>query len=154
MLGRALGRDSSEILDGIGHHVRRAHIETERPHERADELTGSRAHVRIIAMENRRELRRVFLERSRDRQQPAIDQIVEMQGAFLVRPEFIWKNREHRTAGDARLDEGAGVQAGNRRAVVERVEVVRARFRVDRIVAPHRQVRDAAPLDIIPVAFP
>src|SRR5262245_22099605 len=75
-----------------------------------------------------------------------------MQRAFLiVRGEFGREYREHRLANDRRLDEGTRVDPDDRRAVIERVEVVLLRLRIHRMRAPERDVGIASEIDLLPL---
>src|SRR5688572_7931758 len=67
-----------------------------------------------------------------------LEEVAEVNRSLLVIVKLRRKNGQHRPTDDARLDERAGVQADDRGAVVQRVEVVGAALPVDRIAAPHR----------------
>ena len=72
----------------------------------------------------------MLVEVARDVEQPAVlpAQVVEVQGAFLGVCEGGVGDGEHCLADDPGLDQAAGVDADDARAVGERVEVPRARL--------------------------
>ena len=110
---------------------------------RSDELTNERLTVARWCCDCFGELRHVLVQSVPDRQEPATggQEIVEVNGPVLVFCEFRYDDRQHRTADNAGLDEGARVQAHNRGAVKYRIEVVGTSVFIDRIAAPHDGVQ-------------
>ena len=102
------------------------------------------------------ELFQVLVEAGRTRQQSAagLEQISEVHGAHLALVPLGQQDRVHRTTENAGLDERAGVQPDDHRAVKQRVEVVVARVGADRIAAPHDNVAKRCQIDALPLGTP
>src|SRR5262245_24029599 len=95
-----------------------------RPDERTHESASILACVRR-ARQERLQLRNVLIEGTGASHGSAfVDQVLEGQPALLGGAELSGSNSEHRPADDAGFELGAGVDAHDRGAVVERVEVV------------------------------
>ena len=141
--GRRL-RHPCEILDRVGQDRRRWTIEPmpvcTNPSTKLRSRRSSSS-VRSIASA---QIAHMLVERPGHVQQAAVlvEQVVEVQRAFLRAGVFGHSHREHRMADDARLDLRAGVDADRGGRVIHRVEVVVLRCLIDRVGAAARPQHD------------
>src|SRR5262245_9294866 len=153
---RPWSRTARRALDGRCKQRRRRTIQSLWPDERLSEPARAfLAWARIF--EGGGQLAYVFLEAPRKNQQPAsgVEEVVKMNRAFLiVGRDFGQHDRQHWLADHGRLQHGAGVETHDSSGVVQRIEVIVLRRRVDRMAAEQCDVLEFGEIDFLPLLEP
>ncbi len=148
-LGERRHRESVHGLDVLDEHGRCRDIEAARPYELANERLDFCRWLRECLVQ----LREVFVVTRRARQQSAtrFEQIPEVHRAHLALVPLWQQDCVHRASEDSGFDKRARVQPGHDRAVIQRVEVVGARRRVERVAAPQHDLGEWRQIDALPL---
>src|SRR6185503_6836529 len=116
-------RSRCETLDGVHEGICCTDAETVGTDERLDERA-----VRMLRWigdsKRRRELRDVLRQVPSGFEQTSVQQVMEVQRAFLTGLKLRQQERMDRTADDATFDQRAGVDADDSAAVKQRIEVI------------------------------
>ena len=99
----------------------------------------------------------MLLEAPRKNQQAAsgVEEIVKMNRPFLIVGRDFWQHhRQHWLADHGRLQHGTGVKTHDSGGVIQRIEVVVLRRRIDRMAAEQCDVLELGKIDFLPLLEP